>query len=205
MVIISEESMKSKTLVNGTIVKKYEIPLEEIEQLNNRFEEEKSKLLSKSKKLAGRINTELDASTFIQELNIYKSLITSINEYIMASNHYGLIDVPVMDLHISSIWINDMKEGEYNPPHTHHNHNGWSTVLFLKVPEIINDAKHKHKFKDGQLCFTWREGHGSHYVDPKVGDFYIFKADHQHSVMPFKTKIKGDIRRSMSFNFEKKV
>ena len=145
MVIISEESMKSKTLVNGTIVKKYEIPLKEIQQLNNRFEEEKSKLLSKSKKLAGRINTELDASTFIQELNIYKTLITSINEYIMASNHYGLIDVPVMDLHISSIWINDMKEGEYNPPHTHHNHDGWSTVLFLKVPEIINLKKKNEK------------------------------------------------------------
>ena len=35
----------------------------------------------------------------------------------------------------------------------------------------------------------------------EVNDFYVFKADHQHAVMPFKTKVKGDIRRSMSFNF----
>ena len=38
-------------------------------------------------------------------------------------------------------------------------------------------------------------------IKPKVGDFYIFQADHQHSVMPFKTKEPGKIRRSMSFNF----
>ena len=42
-----------------------------------------------------------------------------------------------------------------------------------------------------------------HYVTPKVGDFYIFRADHQHCVMPFKTKKPGAIRRSMSFNFIK--
>ena len=198
--------MKSKTFVNGTIVKKYEIPLEQIKELNDTFDKQREKLLSESSRLAGRINTELSASTFIQNIKIYNTIKNCINEFILASNHFGLVDAPVMDLHISSVWINDMLEGEYNPPHTHFNpHSGWSTVLFLKVPEIINDAKHKHKFRDGQLCFTWKEGHGSFYVTPKVGDFYIFRADHQHSVMPFRTKKKGDVRRSMSFNFEKKT
>ena len=36
---------------------------------------------------------------------------------------------------------------------------------------------------------------------PKVGDFYIFSASHQHCVMPFKTKKLKEVRRSMSFNF----
>jgi hypothetical protein len=93
-----------------------------------------------------------------------------------------------------------MKEGEYNPPHTHHDGTGWSTVLFLKVPEFIDDAKDPHKFKDGQLCFIMNQNICK-YVTPKVGDFYIFRADHQHCVMPFKTKKSGEIRRSMSFNF----
>ena len=197
--------MKSKTFVNGSIVKKYEIPLEEIKEVNDTFDKERKNLVSDSSRLAGRINTELNASIFIQNLKIYNTIINSMNEFVMASNHFGLVDRPVMNLHISSIWINDMLEGEYNPPHTHYNpHSGWSTVLFLKVPEIINDAKHIHKFRDGQLCFTWTEGHGSLYITPKVGDFYIFKANHQHSVMPFRTKKKGDVRRSMSFNFEEK-
>ena len=119
----------------------------------------------------------------------------------MASNHFGIFDKPAVNLDIISCWINDMKEGEYNPPHTHHDNTGWSTVLFLKVPEIINDVKHQHKFRDAQLGFVWDNGAGVKYFDPVVGDFYVFKANHQHAVMPFKTKIKGDVRRSMSFNF----
>ena len=72
---------------------------------------------------------------------------------------------------------------------------------FLKVPEFINDATEPHKFKDGQLRFISVDGVNGTWVEPKVGDFYIFQADHQHSVMPFKTKEPGKIRRSMSFNF----
>ena len=104
-------------------------------------------------------------------------------------------------LQILSCWINDMREGEYNPPHTHHDNTGWSSVMFLKVPEFINDAKDPHKFKDGQLGFTGIDGTSCTWFEPEVGHFYIFEAQHQHCVMPFKTKIKGEVRRSMSFNF----
>ncbi|HCY80576.1 MAG TPA: hypothetical protein DHV22_02705 [Xanthomarina gelatinilytica] len=97
-----------------------------------------------------------------------------------------------------------MRENEYNPPHTHHNGTGWSTVLFLKIPEFVNDARDPHKFKDGQLAFTGDNGRIT-WHEPKVGDFYIFEAIHTHCVMPFKTKNKNDIRRSMSFNFIKKL
>jgi hypothetical protein len=81
-------------------------------------------------------------------------------------------------------------------------HNGWSCVLFLKVPEFINDTKHKHKFHDGQLCFLGYDRQ-VYWCTPQVGDFYLFQANQQHTVYPFKTKIKGEIRRSMSFNLVK--
>jgi len=58
-----------------------------------------------------------------------------------------------------------------------------------------------HKIKDGQLGFINVDGISTNWFAPKVGDFYIFEAKHQHSVMPFKTRNKNDIRRSMSFNF----
>jgi|TARA_Y100000004_G_scaffold166945_1_gene199115 hypothetical protein len=193
--------MTSKTFVDGKILKKYKIPIDEINELNTIYETEKAKLGSKGSKLAGRIDSELDVTTFIGDTKIYKTLIKCITEFIMASNHFGIFDKPAVNLDIISCWINDMKEGEYNPPHTHHDNTGWSTVLFLKVPEIINDVKHQHKFRDGQLGFVWDNGAGVKYFDPVVGDFYVFKANHQHAVMPFKTKIKGDVRRSMSFNF----
>ena len=193
--------MTSKTFVDGKILKKYKIPIDEINELNTIYETEKAKLGSKGSKLAGRIDSELDVTTFISDTKIYKTLIKCITEFIMASNHFGIFDKPAVNLDIISCWINDMKEGEYNPPHTHHDNTGWSTVLFLKVPEIINDVKHQHKFRDAQLGFVWDNGAGVKYFDPVVGDFYVFKANHQHAVMPFKTKIKGDVRRSMSFNF----
>ena len=93
-----------------------------------------------------------------------------------------------------------MQPHEYNPPHTHHDLTGWSTVLFLKVPNFINDVKHPHKFKDGKLGFFARDTYCDFY-DCKVGDFYIFEASHQHFVMPFKTNDVDPVRRSMSFNF----
>ena len=98
-----------------------------------------------------------------------------------------------------------MREGEYNPPHTHHDNTGWSSVMFLKIPEFINDAKDPHKFSDGQLGFTSVDGANMTWMEPVVGHFYLFEAKHQHCVMPFKTKIKGEIRRSMSFNFVQKI
>ena len=122
------------------------------------------------------------------------------NDHHKTSENFNVCNPGPHHLDINGCWINDMKEGEYNPPHTHHDGTGWSTVLFLKVPEFIDDTKDPHKFKDGQLCFIMNQNI-CHYVTPKVGDFYIFRADHQHCVMPFKTKKPGDIRRSMSFNF----
>ncbi len=92
-----------------------------------------------------------------------------------------------------------MVSGEYNPPHTHYDGIGFSVVLFLKIPEIINDIEGDHKFRDGQIGFF--DDTSTRWKIPKVGDFYIFEAVHQHCVMPFKTKKPGDIRRSMSFNF----
>ena len=69
------------------------------------------------------------------------------------------------------------------------------------MPEFLDDTKDPHKFRDGQLGFIDPDGVGTRWVEPKVGDLYIFEARHQHCVMPFKTKIPGEIRRSMSFNF----
>ena len=196
--------MTSKTFVDGKILKKYKIPIDEINELNTIYETEKAKLGSKGSKLAGRIDSELDVTTFIGDTKIYKTLIKCITEFIMASNHFGIFDKPAVNLDIISCWINDMKEGEFNPPHTHYNTVGWSTVLFLKVPEIIDDTKDPHKFVDGQLGFFGVDGVSCKWEKPVVGDFYIFQANHMHCVMPFKLKNKNDVRRSMSFNFIEK-
>ena len=192
--------MKAQTNVFGRVIKRYHMPLDAIDDLNNKYEERKKELGSFGPRLAGRLNSELEFTHLIGETKIAKNIVDCMNDYIETLDKINLFK-GTKELEILSCWINDMEEGEYNPPHTHHDNTGWSTVLFLKIPEFINDVKDPHKFRDGQLGFTDVNGTSTTWMKPKVGHFYIFEAKHQHCVMPFKTKIKGEIRRSMSFNF----
>ena len=190
--------MISKTIVSGRIIKKYKIPLDQIQQLNDKFDENKNSLESKGAKLAGRLDSELESSKVIQSLPIFKTIKECMNEYMVSLNNFSLTDNPVYNLKIITMWINDMQPHEYNPIHTHHDGTGWSTVMFLKVPNFINDAKHKHKFRDGALGFVFPENQAMFY-EPEVGDFYIFPYDLEHMVYPF---VGDGQRRSLSINYD---
>jgi len=200
----TEKRMKAQTNVFGRVVKRYDMPLEAIDDLNIKYEEHRKELKSFGPRLAGRLESEREFTHHIGQTIIAKHIVDCMNDYIETLDKINLFVGP-KELEILSCWINDMKEGEYNPPHTHHDNTGWSSVMFLKVPEFINDVKDPHKFKDGQLGFTDVDGTHTTWMEPEVGHFYIFEAKHQHCVMPFKTKIKGEVRRSMSFNFIQKI
>ena len=200
MINTTKESMISKTIVSCRIIKKYKIPLNQVEELNKKYEDNKHSLESKGAKLAGRLDSELESTKVIQSLPIFETIKKCMNEYMISLNHFSLTPKPMYNLKIITMWINDMQPHEYNPIHTHHDGTGWSTVMFLKVPKFINDAKHKHKFRDGALGFIFPENKTMFY-EPSVGDFYIFEASHQHFVLPYKTNDKDPTRRSMSFNF----
>ena len=193
--------MKPVTQVFGRVVDLFNIPLDEINDLNNKYEQAKENLNSYGPKLAGRLESELNFTKLIESTKIFKTLVSCMESHVKNLYDLHILSSSKYNLDILSCWINDMKEGEYNPPHTHHDNTGWSSVMFLKVPEFINDVKDPHKFRDGQLGFTDHDGIGTKWIEPKVGELYIFEARHQHCVMPFKTKTPGEIRRSMSFNF----
>ena len=193
--------MKKSQFLAGKIINRYRISTKDINDLNKKYEEVKNNLASFGHRLAGRLNSELQFTGTLQSTNVYKKMCLCITNYFSDLTKLNILPQGHKDLTIISCWINDMVSGEYNPPHTHHNCTGWSTVLFLKVPEFIYDVKHPQKYKDGQLGFVHPSGISCQYFQPQVGDFYIFEASHQHCVMPFKTKIKGAIRISMSFNF----
>tara|TARA_S200002703_G_scaffold157915_1_gene166947 strand:+ start:21 stop:635 length:615 start_codon:yes stop_codon:yes gene_type:complete len=197
----TEKRMKpAQTNVFGRVVVRYDMPLDVIDDLNIKYEEHREKLKSMGPRLAGRLDSEKEFTDQFGETQVSKHIVDCMNDFIETQEKWHLF-YGNKQLKILSCWINDMKEGEYNPPHTHHDNTGWSSVLFLKVPEFINDVKDPHKFRDGQLGFTNTNGTDMTWMEPEVGHFYIFEAQHQHCVMPFKTKIKGEIRRSMSFNF----
>ena len=196
-----EKKLLEELFIFGRIIGKYKLGQKYINDLNLKYENAKTNLASYGPRLAGRLDSELDMMNIIESTSAFKKLAQFIDNYIELTKHHKLIKNGIYNLDIIGCWMNDMLPGEYNPVHTHHNNTGYSTVLFLKVPEFINDAKDPHKFQDGELTFINIDGSSCTTVAPQVGDFYVFQASHMHCVNPFKTKSPKDIRRSMSFNF----
>ena len=74
--------MKSQTHVFGRMVKRYDLPLDAIEDLNNRYEARKKELASFGPRLAGRIETEREFTHILSETKISKNIVDCMNDYI---------------------------------------------------------------------------------------------------------------------------
>ena len=104
-------------------------------------------------------------------------------------------------------WIISQQPGEYNPMHIH-TQCTISTVMYLKVPKMLPSRKEHRPGDDGSILFV---SNASRDVDfsnsnivfpPQVGDFFIFGAQQQHAVYPYRcAEGQKDVeRRSISFN-----
>ena len=109
------------------------------------------------------------------------------------------------ELKLKTLWINFMKKGDFNPPHTH---GGDITfVIYLDVPTEI----YKQDFKNtdinggpGSIYFTYGDPANkwsTHIIKfkPKTGDILMFPTNLHHMVAPFKCDVT---RISVSGNFE---
>ena len=63
-----------KTIVDGTIIKKYEMPIDMVDELNEEYDKRKKSLDSSGKKLAGRLDSELNIINFLPKLQIYNKI-----------------------------------------------------------------------------------------------------------------------------------
>jgi uncharacterized protein (TIGR02466 family) len=105
------------------------------------------------------------------------------------------------------IWINYMKQGEWNPLHAHAG--DISCVIYLQVPKEIEDenktteeSSKSNTPSAGRIEFNYGEDigystNGAMYT-PKEKDMIIFPAKLNHMVYPFKSKTE---RISVSVNF----
>jgi len=107
----------------------------------------------------------------------------------------------------TSMWINSQKDNEYFSMHDHANC-AMSSSMYLKIPESLPDRKNYKNFvsEDGSIVFInntstdniWARS--EFYIQPQVGDFFIFPAAQKHLVYPFRTADGKGERRSVSFN-----
>ena len=157
----------------------------------------KSSLVSDT--LAGSIKHEhyVSSNAFIRIMDPYLNIFGEAYQ-----NWYGK---NITKTNILMTWVNFMRAGEFNPPHTHPGCD-LSSVLFIKIPEALKE-EHK-KFTGtgtgpGSLSFTYGEFQphaiSTRYFFPEEGDFFIFPATLTHFVTPFMSE--GE-RISMSANFK---
>ena len=112
-----------------------------------------------------------------------------------------------LSVEILRLWAISQKPNEYNPIHFHKNCN-ISAVMYIKIPKRVPSRKEHRKSDDGSIEFTGNVSRELELsmptvtIPPEVGDFFIFGANQQHSVYPFRCA-KGEKnieRRSISFN-----
>ena len=114
----------------------------------------------------------------------------------------------VSELKIGGVWVNYMKANEFNPPHIHAG--DLSFVMYLEIPKGLTKEREEYRGTSagpGAIQFDYGEADPSnrpacfathHGFLPQEGDFFIFPANLQHCVFPFKcegtrTSVAGNV------------
>ena len=166
------------------------------------------KILNKVKKEYSynkNLASHLD-ETFIFNPNEFKKNIDkAFNNYLNFYETYYNTTLSNKKYDVTASWVNFMKAGDFNPPHTHGD--DFSCVLYLKIPDLLKKENDSYEGRDksgpGGIQFIYGEerihcvtGVG---LKPEEGDMLIFPANLRHVVNPFKSKCT---RISMSANFK---
>ena len=102
-------------------------------------------------------------------------------------------------------WIVSQQPGEYNPMHTHGKCT-ISSVMYLKIPKMLPPIKEHRSTDDGSILFVSNASRDNDFsvpnivIPPAAGDFFIFGAQQQHAVYPYRCEEGDPERRSISFN-----
>jgi uncharacterized protein (TIGR02466 family) len=181
----------------GPLITKISITKEQIKDIKKLC----NKKISYHKNLAGHIKDEYiidfkKYNTIIQpQLKTFKEVY---------KNFYA---TELESIKTKSAWVNYMRPGDFNPPHTHTNCR-FSSVAFLQFPkEILKENKqHQGTSKGpGALQFMYGESQlqdniNSYTIIPEEGDMFIFPSFVTHFVYPFKSK--NVERISIAANFD---
>ena len=184
----------------GQSVLKYQVPLEIFVGLNELYETKKKHLPNASKQLAGKIpdevslfysgptNKKMHAHSYVSE-DVLKWFYSIFDHYLK----WNKTQEYRMD--INSIWVNEMKAGDYNPVHIHQGkiYTGLSSVMIMKLPKDMGPELTRPDVPtNGQLQIMGAASGQFVTADyspkMKIGDFYVFPYDVRHVVYPMTNK-----------------
>ena len=194
----------------GQSVLKYQVPLDIFEAINQIYEKNYNNLFPANKQLVGKI--EKEHSLFYHgedqtKMKNHNKLPRNVTDYFMAMfRHYLAFNkIRDYDLHLNSVWVNEMKEHEYNPAHIHRGmlFTGLSSVMILKTPSTFGrEYSNAEVPQNGRLQILGSASGQFAKIDYQppmnIRDFYIFPYDMRHTVYPFNGT--SEVRRTLAAN-----
>ena len=194
----------------GQSILKYKVPLDIFITINKLYEENVNSLYPANKQLVGKIQKEHSLfydGTDQTKMKNHNKLPRDVTNYFMEMFKHYLAFNKIKDsnLHLNSIWVNEMKEHEYNPAHVHRGtlFTGLSSVMILKLPSTYGkEYSASATPQNGRLQILGSSSGQFAKIDyqppMEIRDFYIFPYDMRHCVYPFNgTK---EIRRTLAAN-----
>ena len=128
------------------------------------------------------------------------------NYFLEIFKHYLAFNkIREYDTHLNSIWVNEMKQHEYNPAHIHRGtlFTGLSSVMILKLPNTYGvEYSAEQSPQNGKLQILGSASGQFAKIDyqppMQLRDFYVFPYDMRHCVYPFNGT--NDTRRTLAAN-----
>jgi hypothetical protein len=204
------DNIKFDFVFLGQSVLKYQVPLTVFNEIVSTYQSRVKELPPANKQLVGKIKSEHSLFFDGKPNNLMKPHNFLSQEVLMwfkkTFHHYLTWNkVRNFDMHLNSIWVNSMKDNEYNPVHIHigSEQTGLSSVMILKSPKTTGvEYSAETKPMNGQLQIIGNSAGQfakTDYSPPmEVRDFYVFPYDMRHCVYPFNSS--NDIRVTLACN-----
>ena len=192
--------MKFDFVYLGQTILKYKVPQDIFNTLNHIYEKRKKELPKANKQLVGKIKDEVSlhySGEDSDKMRKHNFLPKEIHGwlYSMFKHYLDWNKVYEYQMKINSIWVNEMKAGEYNPVHIHQGmlYSGLSSVMVMKTSnDYGKEVSAQEKPMNGRLQIIGAAaGHFAktdYSPNMKEGDFYVFPYDMRHCVYPFSNK-----------------
>ena len=194
----------------GQSILKYQVPLDIFHSINYIYESNFHNLAPANNQLVGKIKNE--HSLFYNgadqsKMKNHNMLPTNVTDYFMSIfKHYLAFNkIKDYDLHLNSIWVNEMKQHEYNPVHIHRGtlFTGLSSVMILSLPSTYGKEYSNDEVpQNGKLQILGSASGQFAKIDfqpeVKIRDFFIFPYDMRHCVYPFNST--NETRRTLAAN-----
>ena len=206
------DTLPFKFIWLGQTVLKYQVPLDIFITINKIYENNFKNMPDAHKQLVGKIEKENSLfyggvdNNKMHKHNLLPPYI--FNWFESVFKHY--LEFNKIDKYkhaMQSIWVNEMKAGEYNPIHIHRGSifTGLSSVMILKLPKDMGPEYARDDVPmNGRLqiigAASGQFAKSDYSPNAKERDFFIFPYDIRHCVYPHTNP--NVVRRTLAANMD---